>query len=256
MSSMIVIPARRASTRLPDKLLLDETGLPLICHTVDTAVQACRLWPERFSRIIVAADDPEILDAVNDYAQHRQLPARAMMTRIDHPCGTDRIAEVAESLPPEIERIINIQGDEPELEPEHILNLDQMLEEAMMATLAYPIDSVEDFTNPNLVKVITDVSGMALYFSRSAIPYYREGVVVGEQLGLGHIGLYGYRRSTLMRFVSLPQGELEKKEKLEQLRALENGISIAVGVLHSRPPKGIDTREDYDAFVRRMKENA
>ncbi len=254
MSSMIVIPARRASTRLPNKLLLDETGLPLICHTLDTAVRACRAWPDRFGRIIVAVDDAEILDVVNTHAKRHDLPARAMMTRPDHACGTDRIAEVAESLPEEIDRIVNIQGDEPELEPEHILSLDQMLEDAMMATLAYPIEQKEDFENPNLVKVVLGVDSLALYFSRSPIPHHRDGFPVEQSLGLGHIGLYGYRRSTLMRFVSLPQGQLEQLEKLEQLRALENGISIAVGVLDQRPAKGIDTREDYEAFVLRMKE--
>lgn len=253
MSAMIVIPARLASTRLPDKLLLAETGKPLICHTVDVAVQACRCGAGLFSRVIVATDHASILDAVNRYADERELPVRAVMTRADHACGTDRIAEVAAALGSEYDAIVNIQGDEPEMEPDEVVRLGRMLEDADMATLAYPIQSEEDYRNPNLVKVVLREDGRALYFSRSPIPYHRDPAPGQGTRAYGHVGMYGYRRDTLMRFVSLPQGTLEKAEKLEQLRALENGISIAVGVMAARPPKGIDAPEDYAAFVLRVK---
>ncbi len=254
MQAAILIPARLGSTRLPRKLLLNETGLPLICHTVRTAAQAAALSPGLFREVVVAADNLTVCDVVNQFCRKENLPVRAEMTRVNHSTGSDRIAEVTAKLPPEIDLLVNLQGDEPEMPPEEIVRLAGMLaqpgaEEADMATLAWPILADGDFENPNLVKVVCGFDAKALYFSRAPIPHDRDGS--GGVLGYGHLGIYAYRREALARFVSFPPGKLEQREKLEQLRALEQGMKIIVGLLSSRPHKGIDTREDYDAFVSR-----
>lgn len=257
MSAAIVIPARLASTRLPGKMLLDRTGLPLVCHTLLTAVTALRESGGRFSGVIVATDDESVRRVVEDRIAADDLPARCLVTRADHPTGSDRIAEAVASLPEEVEVIVNLQGDEPEIDPADIAGLADMLSAGGgpdMATLAWPIRDPGDFANPNLVKVVLDGAGEALYFSRAPIPYDREpggAETAGGPLGYGHLGIYAYRREALDRFVSLPPGVLERTERLEQLRALENGMRIAVRVLDARPAKGIDTEEDYAAFVAR-----
>lgn len=254
MSCRLIIPARYASTRLPQKLLLRETGKAVICHTVDTAVAAFRLAPELFSGATVATDHEEILSAVNAYAAAQQLPVEALMTRVDHVSGSDRIAEAVDKLRDPAEVIINIQGDEPELDPQLVVDLARYMQEhpqVEMATLAYPIAGA-DVLNPNLVKVVIANDGRALYFSRSPIPYDRAAGGAATQ-ALGHVGIYAYRRETLLRFVKMPRGTLEALESLEQLRAMENGIGIYVRTLTQRPPKGIDTPEDYADFVARVK---
>ncbi|MBN2710843.1 MAG: 3-deoxy-manno-octulosonate cytidylyltransferase [Planctomycetes bacterium] len=261
MSCVIIIPARLESTRLPRKLLLDDTGLPLICHTVRTAVDALNKSKGLIAEVVVAADDKSILEAVNTFCASENLPARGIMTRKDHPSGSDRIAEVVATLPGDVDSVINLQGDEPEMEPDYIIQLGGLLARSLsngsmpdIATLVHPIHEAADFSNPNLVKCVFGTEGRALYFSRSPIPCDRDRAkAAGDVLGYGHMGIYAYKRDSLMKFISLPQGELEKTEKLEQLRALENGMSIAVGAIDGPPPKGIDTREDYEAFVARTR---
>lgn len=253
MPCRLIIPARYASTRLPQKLLLDKTGKAVICHTVDTAVAACRLEPELFSGATVATDHEDIELVVNSYAHKNHLPVQALMTREDHISGSDRIAEAVVKLEDEADVIINIQGDEPELEPQLVAELARFMQEhphVEMATLAYPIEG-EDVLNPNLVKVVVGQDGRGLYFSRSPIPYDRAAGGPAKK-AYGHVGIYAYRRETLLRFVNMPRGVLEALESLEQLRALENGIDIHVRLLERRPPKGIDTPEDYEDFVNRV----
>ncbi len=262
MRAAILIPARLDSTRLSRKLMRADTGQPLICHTVETAVAARNLAEAMLPEVIVATDAEEIYAAVNDFCGKRGLAARAEMTRRDHPSGSDRIAEVAARLPAEIDAIVNLQGDEAELDPREIVRLVEMLAAsgagagppADIATLAFPITDEDEFRNPNLVKVVTDAAGNALYFSRASIPVERDQSRARDgRLGLGHIGIYAYRRAALRRFAEFPPGCLERLECLEQLRALENGLRIRVGLVQERPPKGVDTEEDYRGFVERMR---
>ncbi|MDR1519608.1 MAG: 3-deoxy-manno-octulosonate cytidylyltransferase [Planctomycetota bacterium] len=252
MRAAIIIPARLESTRLPNKLLLAETWTPLICHTAETAAAIMTAAPDVFSKIIVAADHPGILAAVEKHARERNLKIEAALTRTDHQSGSDRIAEAAEKLPPDIDAILNIQGDEPDLPPENALALAafQGQRAADIATLVYPIHSPEDRNNPALVKAALGRDGRALYFSRADIPFRRADGPWAPP-SYGHVGIYLYTREALRRFVALPQGVLERTEKLEQLRALENGMSIYAHILAAQPPKGIDTRGDYEDFVRR-----
>lgn len=265
MNYALVIPARYASTRLPRKLLLAETGRPLIRHTIECALRAADAAPGRIASILVATDHDDIAAAVR--AGGFDTRVQAILTDPAHPSGSDRVAEAVASCPGTVDGIINLQGDEPELDPGAVLALADILDQghAPMATLAYPIRRPDDFADPNRVKVVLDQHGCALYFSRAPIPHNRDGAAdaMGASsdasagaLGLGHVGMYAYRRETLAEFVRLPQGKLERIEKLEQLRALEHGIRIAVHVLPDAPPKGIDTPEDYAAFVRRMAEGA
>ena len=255
MRAAIIIPARLESTRLPNKMLLPDTGIPLICHTAETAAAIMSRRPDVFVRVLVAADHPDVAEAVEKFARERSLGIEAVLTRTDHQSGSDRIAEAAERLPPDIGSILNLQGDEPDLPPENILGLAAFAEKewAYIHTLVYPIASREDRENPALVKAVLGGGGRALYFSRADIPFRRaDGPWVPPSYG--HVGVYLYRRESLARFVSLSQGVLERTEKLEQLRALENDMTIRALVLTSRPPKGIDTREDYDDFVRRWRQ--
>ena len=241
MSAVIVIPARHASTRLPGKPLLRQTGKYLIQHVYERACQS-----RRAGTVVVATDDPRIVAAVNRFG------GRVVLTRRDHPSGTDRIAEVANLIDGDV--FINLQGDEPLIDPAAIDLTIRLLEqdpEADMATLACPIHSLEQWHNPNCVKVVRDESGRALYFSRSPIPFVRDGkpdFAVRPPRFLQHIGLYGYRRSFLLRYANAPQGELEKLEKLEQLRALALGCRIPVGMV-DQPTLGVDTYDDYQRFV-------
>lgn len=252
MSSAILIPARLSSTRLPDKLLLARTGMPLICHTVQTALQAVTNAPALFSEVIVATDDSDIFEAVNRFSQGKCCRARAVMTSPAHATGSDRIAEVAETLSAEVDVILNLQGDEPEMVPELLADLVRCLKQsgADIATIGCPISDARELGNPNLVKVVIAVDNTALYFSRAPIPYDRDST--GKIQALHHLGIYAYQREALTRFVHLPQGILEQAEKLEQLRALENGMRIAVMRVNEKPPKGIDMAEDYESFVTRF----
>ncbi|GAC1467640.1 MAG: 3-deoxy-manno-octulosonate cytidylyltransferase [Isosphaeraceae bacterium] len=244
MEIVAVIPARFASTRLPGKPLLVETGRPLIQHVVEAARRSTRI-----DRVIVATDDSRIVDAVARFG------GEAVMTRADHPSGTDRIAEVVAAIPG-AEIVINLQGDEPEVSAHALDLVVSVLEndpDSPMATLATPIRDESTFRDPSCVKVVCSGKGRALYFSRSPIPQHRDGIPsAGMILGHLHLGLYAYRREFLLRFSALPSSPLESAEKLEQLRVLEAGASIAVGIV-DEPSVGIDTPEDYRRFVERWK---
>jgi len=243
MRSVAVVPARFASTRLPGKPLLSETGRPLIQHVVESARRAARL-----ERVIVATDDTRIADAVAAFG------GECVMTRDDHPSGTDRVAEVAAGLP-DAEIIVNVQGDEPEVSGAALDLLVTLLErdgDAPMATLATPIHDEAVYRDPSCVKVVRSASGRALYFSRSPIPLHRDGLPAGGPLGLLHLGLYAYRREFLLKLATLPPSPLERTEKLEQLRVLEAGYPIAVGLV-DEPAIGVDTPEDYRRFVERWR---
>jgi 3-deoxy-manno-octulosonate cytidylyltransferase (CMP-KDO synthetase) len=245
-TSYVVIPARLASTRLPRKLLLSETGKPMLQHTYEAALKA-----ERPVAVCVAADHEEIANAVQAFG------GDVRMTSPDCASGTDRVAEVARNLP-DADILVNVQGDEPELPGSSIDRVIDLLEAdptAVMATLATPIRDKERLHDPAAVKVVFDGRGRALYFSRSPIPHAREWrddlLTANPTLFHLHIGLYAYRRDFLLKLAALPRTPLEKLENLEQLRVLENGHTIAVGVVHD-PTVGIDTPEDYKAFVARM----
>lgn len=237
--AVAVIPARYASTRFPGKPLADKTGKPLIQHVVEQVRLA-----KTVSRIIVATDDQRIADAVHAF------DGEAVMTRDDHPNGTARIAEVAAGLIPAPDIVLNVQGDEPDIEPDVIDQLVRGLiadADAPMATLASPFADDEDPANPNIVKLVLDQRGRAMYFSRSLIPHDRDSRGITP---LKHPGLYAYRRDFLLTYVTLPATPCEEAEQLEQLRALEHGYPIAVIQTITRH-HGIDTPQQYDAFVAR-----
>ncbi len=242
MSVAIVIPARFASSRLPGKPLLKETGKFLIQHVYERACAAgCA------AEVIVATDDERILKAVRSFGGH------AEMTRADHASGTDRVAEVASRIKADL--IVNLQGDEPLIDPLAIDQLVHLLRTDMgatMATLAVPIRERDTYLSPNVVKVVFDHHGRALYFSRSPIPMVRDGEAdFTEQPArfFQHLGLYAYRRQTLLHLSELRPHFLEEIEKLEQLRVLGNGGAIHVGVV-AHAHRGIDTPADYAEFVR------
>ena len=220
---------------------MDRTGKPLIQHVYEQVCQA-----ELIDKVLVATDDQRIGVACDAFGASWQ------MTREDHCSGTDRIAEVAQGMDADI--IINVQGDEPEIDPAQIDLTVKLLRDdnsCDMSTLAAPLANQKDRENPNIVKVVRDLRGRALYFSRSLIPYQRtDGNEVGGAVYLRHLGIYGYRQDILLRLSELEPTPLEKCERLEQLRALENGISIGVGIVE-HPAEGIDTPEQYEAFVAR-----
>ena len=220
MKILGIIPARFAATRFPGKPLALIAGKPLIQHVVEQCQQAKSL-----SEVIVATDDTRIWEVAQNFC-------RVEMTLPNHPSGSDRIAEVAERISGDA--IVNIQGDEPLIDPAVIDAVADALAQNEMSTAATPIKNLSELDNPNVVKVVVNAAGRALYFSRRTIPYLREAASrpVPEQLAafpfLKHLGIYGYRRETLLRLVKFPVSPLENAEKLEQLRALENGISLAV----------------------------
>ena len=244
VQSAVVIPARIASTRLPRKLLLRETGKSVLEHTYAAACQARRplgVW--------VAAGDAEIAREVHRFG------GRVEQTDPDLPSGTDRVAELARRQAlRHFDILVNVQGDEPEIDPHVIDRLIERLEhhpEAEMATLAAPIPDDARFLDPACVKVVTDISGRALYFSRAPIPFRRDASESPARRPLMHLGIYAYRREALLRFAALPPSMLEQCERLEQLRALEAGFKIAVEVVDDATC-GIDTPEDYTRFVARQ----
>ena len=231
MRILCVIPARYASTRLPGKPLKDIAGRPMICRVYERASKAKTL-----SGVIVATDDERIKVAVE------RNGGKAIMTRPDHPTGTDRLAEAAEKYD-DIDIIINVQGDEPLIEPTLIDELGEALagDDALsMATVMTEITDEDEQKNPNNVKVITDKNGCALYFSRSLIPFPR---VPGKAKVYKHIGIYAYRRDFLLRFAGLAPTPGEQAESLEQLRALENGFKIKL-IETKAKFVGVDTEED------------
>ena len=245
-----IIPARLHSTRLPRKLLLSETGRPLIQYTWEAACRAATL-----SEVIIAADDSEIVEAVQRFG------GRCEMTG-EHPSGTDRIAEVVRRCCTQSDLIVNVQGDEPEIDPASIDLLVELMAanpSASMATLCTPITSREQLDDPSCVKVVCGSAGQALYFSRCPIPFCRDRnpdeLLASDSPWRLHLGIYAYRREFLLRLTTLPPSKLERLEKLEQLRVLEAGETIVVGEVAHRSV-GIDTPEDYARFVARQKSRA
>jgi 3-deoxy-manno-octulosonate cytidylyltransferase (CMP-KDO synthetase) len=242
LAATVVIPARFGSTRFPAKILASSTGKPLVQHVVDQALK-CR----RVARVIVATDDQRIVEAL------RPFGTDAVMTSPAHQSGTDRVAEVAQALTDAI--IVNVQGDEPEIEPQVIDGLIELLERnpaADMATAVTPFPPGKDPADPNLVKCVLTLDGRALYFSRSPIPYPRDANSPEIPAYYLHLGIYAYRREFLLQYASWPPTPLELTEKLEQLRVLEHSREIRV-LKVLRATNGIDTPEQYHEFVERCR---
>ncbi|MEM7673678.1 MAG: 3-deoxy-manno-octulosonate cytidylyltransferase [Verrucomicrobiota bacterium] len=237
----LIIPARLSSQRFPRKLLHPINGKPLILWTADNLSKSDIGWP-----VFFAVEDEELKDVL-EKAGHR-----AILTNI-HPSGTDRIAEANLSVKAEI--VINIQADEPLTGVEHVKHLYSLMANgADMGTLAHRFENQEDFKNPNRVKVVTGIEGQALYFSRAPIPHPREtDLPENSENTLLHLGMYAYTAKFLKAFTQLPQGTLEKIEKLEQLRALENGYHIQVGITRT-PGFGVDTNEDAILLEQKLKQ--
>jgi 3-deoxy-manno-octulosonate cytidylyltransferase (CMP-KDO synthetase) len=234
MGSVVVIPARYESTRLPGKPLADLHGQPMIRRVYERAAATPGV-----ERVLVATDDDRIRDAV------RTFGGEAVMTSREHGSGTDRIAEVAASLNAGV--IVNVQGDLPLLDPRMVAAAIDLLQgdaALPMSTVKAPIRSREELANPNVVKVVTDRDGFALYFSRSPLPFWRDGAPAGA-LAHKHIGLYAYRRDFLLSFARLTPTPLERAEKLEQLRALEWGFRIKVAEVAASSIE-VDTAQDLD----------
>lgn len=235
----IVIPARYASSRLPGKPLLDIAGKPMIIRVGEQAQKSGA------SEIVVATDFEKILKTCEAHN------FKAVMTRIDHASGTDRIAEVAEKLGwNDDEIVVNVQGDEPLIEPQLIREVAEHLansKDAVMATACHPIHDEASLLNPNVVKVVMDANGNALYFSRAPIPYPRDEAHKQNIKAHRHIGIYAYRVGFLKKYATLAPSELEKIESLEQLRVLYHGFKIGVAITQNAPASGVDTQEDLDA---------
>lgn len=237
--AVIIIPARYASTRFPGKPLCRIAGKPMIEHVYQRAKGS-----KLASEVLVATDDERIAKTVEEFG------GKFIMTRDDHSTGTDRLAEVAEKMP-DIEVIVNVQGDEPLIDPK---NIDKAIEPVLnnvdvkMSTLAYELAKPEEMESPQIVKVVLDNQGFALYFSRAAIPFYRDTPTSRDNQGdrlsrLGHTGLYVYRRQCLLDIAKMPVAELERAEQLEQLRALANGVKIKV-MIAPRSAPAVDVPSD------------
>lgn len=247
MKAVVVIPARYASTRLPCKLILPEvksvTGRYIIEHVYQNVKQA-----RQIHQVIVATDNQLIYDIVRGFGGDVE------MTSVSHTSGTDRIAEVAGRLDADV--IVNVQGDEPEMNAsmiDQVINALAEDQDAVIATLAHEIKNTAELANPNVVKVVLDNGGYALYFSRSQIPYIRDSKDPMNEPGirfLRHLGIYAYKKDFLLQYTKLPSSPLEQAEKLEQLRALSNGYKIKVAITEYTS-RGIDTREDLMAFLER-----
>ncbi len=233
----IIIPARYASTRLEGKPLLKAKNKPIIQWVYEKASQS-----KLASDVIVATDDQRIFDAVKAFG------GKVCMTSTAHKCGSDRLVEVLQKYP-DIKIAVNVQGDEPMIEPESIDSAIKVLlndENADISTLIRVINDENEIKNPNVVKAVKDNNGFAMYFSRSPIPYERNK---NQAATYAHIGLYVYKREALLKMSKLPQSDLEKAESLEQLRALQNGLKIKTAVVNYKPV-GIDTKEDFEEFLR------
>ncbi len=241
MEVLVVIPARYGSSRFEGKVLAKDTGKFLVQHTYERALCA-----KSVEKVLIAADSELVMQACASFG------AACVMTSAAHQSGTDRIAEAARDIDAQI--IVNLQADEPEIDPSNIDYLVGLLQksDADMATLVARFENREQINDPNIVKAIVDKNGRAIYFSRSVIPYDRGAGGIGKTGSyLRHLGIYAYRKDFLLKFTSLPQGQLEKCEKLEQLRAIEYGFSIITGkVEHAW--EGIDTPEQYAEFVKRQ----
>jgi len=247
MKVICVIPARYGSKRFPGKPLASETGKPLIQHVYEAAARAKTL-----DAVLVATDDDRIRAAVVKFG------GRAVTTRPDHPCGTNRVAEAARAFP-DAEIVINFQGDEPELDPALLDGMVNAIrkraphDSVEAVTVAGPLRP-EEVNDPNSVKVVLGRSGDALYFSRAPIPWARDGEAERLAPMLKHFGIYAYRAQTIQDYAAMAPTPLEQTEKLEQLRWLENGRRMRV-LITDRRPVGIDTPEDYAAFVARYRES-
>lgn len=237
----VLIPARLASTRLPDKPLADIAGQPMVVRVAERAAASGA------ARVVVATDDLRVVQAC------QQAGVATVLTRSDHPSGSDRLAEACTLLGLQGDDIVvNVQGDEPLIEPTLVRRCAELLAErsdCVMSTAAHAIDSLADFMNPNVVKVVLDAQQRALYFSRALIPWWRDGQAAGVQAlpqpaPLRHVGLYAYRAGFLRGFPALPPSPLEQIESLEQLRVLWHGQRIAVHVTAHAPGPGVDTAED------------
>nr|WP_207186068.1 3-deoxy-manno-octulosonate cytidylyltransferase [Rubrivivax gelatinosus] len=235
-----MIPARLASTRLPRKPLADIGGLPMVVRV------ARRVAKAGAERIVVAADHADIVAACREHG------VEVVATRADHPSGSDRLAEACTLLGLDGDaRVVNVQGDEPLIAPALVRRCAELLDErpdCVMSTAAHAIESAADFANRNVVKVVLDAAGRALYFSREPIPCWRDGApgALPEPRPLRHVGLYGYRAGFLRRFPALTPAPLERLESLEQLRVLWHGERIAVHVAEHAPGSGVDTPEDLE----------
>jgi len=239
----VIVPARLASTRLPQKPLADIHGLPMVVRVAQRAALS------HASQVVVAADSLEIVQSCQAHG------VRAMLTQMDHPSGSDRLAEASALLGLEpTDVVVNVQGDEPLINPELINQVAELLVQrptASMSTAAHEIHELAEFTNPNVVKVVIDQAQLALYFSRAPIPWWRDGFAKGIQTlpqpaPLRHIGIYAYRVGFLQSFPNLPPAPIETGEALEQLRALWHGHKIAVHITHEAPGPGVDTPEDLE----------
>ena len=240
---LVVIPARLGSTRLPRKPLADIGGKPMVIRVAERAQQSLA------QSVVVATDSPEIQAACDE---HR---IECLLTSSDHPTGTDRIAEVAQLLKlPADTLVVNVQGDEPLIPPELINQVAQTLADhpaCAISTVAVPITDEAEITNPNVVKVVLNRSGEALYFSRASIPFVRDPELAQSAMHLRHLGIYAYRADFLKAYTRLEPAPPEQAEALEQLRALWNGYRIAVHTASEAPPAGVDTAEDLER-VRRI----
>jgi len=246
VSFTVLIPARLASTRLPNKPLADIGGVPMVVRVAQRVLSVAGDRP----RVVVAADSPAIVAACQAHK------VDAVLTRVDHPSGSDRLAEACALLGlADDEIVVNVQGDEPLIDPALVAAVANLLQKtplAHMSTAAHAIDSVADFHNPNVVKVVLDAQHMGLYFSRAPIPYPRDAPAqLPQPAPLRHIGIYGYRVGFLRQFPTLPQAPLELTESLEQLRALWHGHRIVVHITEHAPGAGVDTPEDL-ARVRQL----
>jgi 3-deoxy-manno-octulosonate cytidylyltransferase (CMP-KDO synthetase) len=237
MSFTVLIPARLASTRLPNKPLADIGGAPMIVRVAQRAALAGA------AQAVVACDSEQIMAAC---AAHG---IKAVLTKVDHPSGSDRLAQACDLLGlADDEIVVNVQGDEPLIDPQLIAQVADLLKNkplAVMGTAAHAIESIADQNNPNIVKVVLDAHNHALYFSRSLIPFNRDGHRSSLQ-PLRHVGIYSYRAGFLRQFPKLPQAPIEASESLEQLRALWHGHKIAVHVCEAAPGSGVDTPEDLE----------
>ncbi len=241
MKNIAIIPARYDSTRFHGKVLAEDTGKYLVQHTYERVLEAGKI-----SDVYIATDSEKVLAACESFG------AKCIMTGDYHKSGTDRIAEAAAQIDADI--IINVQADEPEISPFDIDELALKLEQnttAVMATMVTDISDINWLTNPNIVKAVLDCNQRAIYFSRSAIPYNRGSGCGDKTLAYRHLGIYAYRKDFLLKITKLPQTPLEKCESLEQLRVIENGYQI-IAVKSTSNHEGIDTQEQYEAFVARM----
>lgn len=242
MGFVVLIPARLASTRLPGKPLADIGGLPMVVRVAQRAALSGA------TQVVVAGDDPRIVQACTAHG------VQALLTRSDHASGSDRLAEACELLGLDGDQVVvNVQGDEPLIDPQLIRDCAELLRrrsDCVMSTAAHPIDALADYLDPNIVKVVLDAQGLALYFSRAPIPWRRDGgsadrpSLPQKPAALRHVGLYAYRAAFLRAFPTLPPAEIEGTEALEQLRVLWHGKRIAVHVSAQAPGTGVDTPQD------------